>query len=172
MGESDEDIIDLALTLRAMDIDSIPVNFLNSIPTTPFEDKTRAHAAALLENSLPFPFRQSEQRNPRRRRPGSQPALAAAAEPLSGELDVRQRLPDHARTRSLRCPPNDLGSRLRARFAGGDLSSASERQSIQTSLQGDLSCRYFALLVALLVASPRCRRFLRCARSASPACGR
>jgi biotin synthase len=39
MGESDEDIIDLALTLRAMDIDSIPVNFLNSIPKTPFEAK-------------------------------------------------------------------------------------------------------------------------------------
>jgi biotin synthase len=39
MGESDEDIIDLALTLREMGIDSIPVNFLNSIPQTPFENK-------------------------------------------------------------------------------------------------------------------------------------
>ena len=37
MGESDEDIIDLALTVRELDIDSIPVNFLNSIPNTPFE---------------------------------------------------------------------------------------------------------------------------------------
>src|SRR5688500_6959965 len=32
MGESDDDIINLALTLRAMDIESIPVNFLHSIP--------------------------------------------------------------------------------------------------------------------------------------------
>jgi len=39
MGESDDDIINLAMTLRAMDIDSIPVNFLNSIPKTPFEQK-------------------------------------------------------------------------------------------------------------------------------------
>ena len=39
MGESDEDIIDLALSLRAMDVDSIPVNFLTSIAKTPFETK-------------------------------------------------------------------------------------------------------------------------------------
>ena len=39
MGESDEDIIDLALSLRAMDIDSIPINLLTSIPKTPFEDQ-------------------------------------------------------------------------------------------------------------------------------------
>ena len=39
MGESDDDIIDLALSLRAIDIDSIPVNFLTSIPKTPFENK-------------------------------------------------------------------------------------------------------------------------------------
>ena len=70
MGESDEDIIDLALSLRAMDIDSIPVNFLTSIPKTPFEDKKESHAATLPKNSLPFSFRQSEQRNPRRRRQG------------------------------------------------------------------------------------------------------
>lgn len=37
MGETDDDIIDLALTLRQLDIDSIPVNFLSSIPKTPFE---------------------------------------------------------------------------------------------------------------------------------------
>ena len=39
MGESDDDIITLAMTLRAMNIESIPVNFLNSIPKTPFEQK-------------------------------------------------------------------------------------------------------------------------------------
>jgi len=41
MGESDDDIIDLALAVRAMDIDSIPVNFLHPIPKTPFEDRRR-----------------------------------------------------------------------------------------------------------------------------------
>jgi biotin synthase len=36
MGESREDIIDWALALRELDVDSIPVNFLHSIPGTPF----------------------------------------------------------------------------------------------------------------------------------------
>jgi biotin synthase len=37
MGESDEDIMDMALSLRELDVDSIPVNFLHPIPGTPFE---------------------------------------------------------------------------------------------------------------------------------------
>lgn len=36
MGETREDIIDWALALRELDVDSIPVNFLHSIPGTPF----------------------------------------------------------------------------------------------------------------------------------------
>jgi len=35
MGESDDDIIDLALELRALDVKSVPVNFLIPIPGTP-----------------------------------------------------------------------------------------------------------------------------------------
>lgn len=35
MGESDEDIIDLAYAVRELEIDSIPVNFLYPIPGTP-----------------------------------------------------------------------------------------------------------------------------------------
>lgn len=37
MGESDDDIVDLALELRALDVTSVPVNFLIPIPGTPFE---------------------------------------------------------------------------------------------------------------------------------------
>lgn len=37
MGETDDDIIDMALALRELDVESIPVNFLHSIPGTPFE---------------------------------------------------------------------------------------------------------------------------------------
>ena len=37
MGESDDDVIDLALTLREMDVRSVPVNFLIPIPGTPLE---------------------------------------------------------------------------------------------------------------------------------------
>ncbi|WP_035102219.1 biotin synthase BioB [Aneurinibacillus terranovensis] len=37
MGESDEEIVDMALALHELDADSIPVNFLNAIPGTPLE---------------------------------------------------------------------------------------------------------------------------------------
>jgi len=56
MGQSDEDIIDLALTLRAMDIDSIPVNFLHSIPKTPFEQKRELTPQKCLKTLCLFRF--------------------------------------------------------------------------------------------------------------------
>jgi len=37
MGESDDQIVDVAFALRELDADSIPVNFLNAIPGTPLE---------------------------------------------------------------------------------------------------------------------------------------
>jgi biotin synthase len=56
MGESDDDIINLAMTLRAMDIDSIPVNFLNSIPKTPFEQKRELTPQRCLKTLCLFRF--------------------------------------------------------------------------------------------------------------------
>lgn len=56
MGESDDDIIDLAMSLRAMDIDSIPVNFLNSIPKTPFEEKRELTPQRCLKTLCLFRF--------------------------------------------------------------------------------------------------------------------
>lgn len=40
MGESDDDIIDLALSLREMKVDSVPVNFLIPIEGTPLEGRS------------------------------------------------------------------------------------------------------------------------------------
>lgn len=56
MGESDDDIIDLAMTLRAMDIDSIPVNFLHAIPATPFEQKKELTPQRCLKTLCLFRF--------------------------------------------------------------------------------------------------------------------
>jgi len=39
MGESDEEIVDMAYALRELDADSIPVNFLNPINGTPLEGR-------------------------------------------------------------------------------------------------------------------------------------
>jgi biotin synthase len=37
MGETDEDVVELALSLRALRVNSLPVNFLHPIPGTPLE---------------------------------------------------------------------------------------------------------------------------------------
>ncbi len=39
MGESDDDVIDLAMSLRELDVKSVPVNFLIPVPGTSFEGR-------------------------------------------------------------------------------------------------------------------------------------
>lgn len=39
LGETDDDVIDLALALRELEVTSVPVNFLIPIPGTPFHDR-------------------------------------------------------------------------------------------------------------------------------------
>jgi len=56
MGETDDDIIDLALNIRELDIDSIPVNFLNSIPKTPFETVKQLTPQRCLKTLCLFRF--------------------------------------------------------------------------------------------------------------------
>lgn len=41
MGETAEDRVDMAMELRALDVDSIPLNFLNPVPGTPLEGAER-----------------------------------------------------------------------------------------------------------------------------------
>jgi biotin synthase len=56
MGETDDDIIDMALAFRELDVDSIPVNFLNPIPGTPFEDKKQLTPQRCLKTLCLFRF--------------------------------------------------------------------------------------------------------------------
>jgi len=48
LGESPEQRVELALTLRELDVDSVPVNLLNPIPGTPLEEKRELTPADCL----------------------------------------------------------------------------------------------------------------------------
>jgi len=56
MGESDEDILDLAYATREMKIDSIPVNFLHPIEGTPMEGFKNLNATRCLKVLCLFRF--------------------------------------------------------------------------------------------------------------------
>jgi biotin synthase len=48
MGETEEDLLDWAIQLRDLDVDSIPVNFLNPVDGTPLGGRTRLRPAECL----------------------------------------------------------------------------------------------------------------------------
>nr|WP_199622447.1 biotin synthase BioB [Paenibacillus alkalitolerans] len=56
MGETDEEIVDVAYALRELDADSIPVNFLNSIPGTPLEGYAHLNPRKCLKVLALFRF--------------------------------------------------------------------------------------------------------------------
>lgn len=56
MGELVEQRIELALTLKELDVDSVPFNILNPRPGTPLADATRLHPLELLVTISVFRF--------------------------------------------------------------------------------------------------------------------
>lgn len=56
MGETDQEIVEMAFALRELDADSIPVNFLNAIPGTPLEHAGRTPAMKALKVLALFRF--------------------------------------------------------------------------------------------------------------------
>lgn len=54
MGEEFEDRVDLAFTLNELDVESIPVNFLDPRPGTPLEDQSRLKPAECLRSLAMF----------------------------------------------------------------------------------------------------------------------
>ncbi|MGE6629854.1 biotin synthase BioB [Bacillus sp. NPDC077027] len=49
MGETDQQIVEMAFALRKLDADSIPVNFLHAIEGTPLENQLRTHPIKALK---------------------------------------------------------------------------------------------------------------------------
>lgn len=56
MGETDEEIVEMAYALRELDADSIPVNFLNPIPGTPLESLNELNPRKCLKALALFRF--------------------------------------------------------------------------------------------------------------------
>ncbi|CAH1193651.1 Biotin synthase [Paenibacillus plantiphilus] len=56
MGESMQEIVEMAYSLRDLDADSIPINFLNAIPGTPLENAGRTPAMTALKVLALFRF--------------------------------------------------------------------------------------------------------------------
>ena len=56
MGETGEDVVDMAFSLHALNVDSIPVNFLHPVPGTPFGEKTELTPAYCLKVLAMFRF--------------------------------------------------------------------------------------------------------------------
>ena len=56
LGESPEQRLELAYTLKQADIDSVPLNFLNPVPGTPLEEATPLRPLELLRSVALFRF--------------------------------------------------------------------------------------------------------------------
>jgi biotin synthase len=56
LGESEDDLLDLAFALRELDVDSIPVNFLDARPGTPLQDRPLVAASYALRALCMFRF--------------------------------------------------------------------------------------------------------------------
>jgi biotin synthase len=56
MGEKDEDVVHMALELQQLQVHSIPINFLNSIPGTPLQETHRLNARYCLKTLALFRF--------------------------------------------------------------------------------------------------------------------
>lgn len=56
LGESEEDLLDLAFALRRLEVDSVPVNFLDPRPGTPLADRTRVDPRYALRVLCMFRF--------------------------------------------------------------------------------------------------------------------
>jgi biotin synthase len=83
-GRVAEDRVELALTLRELDVDSIPANFLNPIPGTPVEGRRELTPIGCLRILANAAADEPGEGAPRLRRPRGEPALPPAADVRAG----------------------------------------------------------------------------------------
>ena len=115
LGEQNEDVMDLAVSLRELDVDSIPVNFLHAIPGTPMEARSNLTPQYCLKVLCLFRFVNPSKEI--RVAGGREVNLRTLQppEPVPGQLDFRQRLPDDVGPGRHRRPSDDRGSGFRDR---------------------------------------------------------
>ena len=94
MGESDEELADVAFALRELDPDSVPVNFLIPFEGTPLGGQWNLTPQRCLRILAIGPVRLPGRRGPAGRRPRDPPAQPAAARAAYRQLDLPRRLPD------------------------------------------------------------------------------
>ena len=123
MGEEHADLVDVAFTLRELQVESIPVNFLHPIDGTPLAAVRDITPPRLPAGAMPVPADKSPQRAADCRGARAASAHITAAGPVPGQLDLCERLSDDPRPDSRRRLPHDRRPGIRNRTpAGGRLS--------------------------------------------------
>ena len=95
MGERREDVVDLAVTLRDLGVQSIPVNFLNPDRRHAARRPKRSQSPLLPESAGDVSAREPGPRDSNRRRSRAAPWQHASTRLVRGQLDLRRRLPHH-----------------------------------------------------------------------------
>ena len=84
MGETWADRVDLALQLRELDVDVVPVNFLIPIPGTPMEGAGQPDEPGMSHHHRPVSLPSAQANDPGMRRQGGAPARLAVLDVLRG----------------------------------------------------------------------------------------
>ncbi len=92
MGEQRQDVVDLAIALRDLGVESIPVNFLESDRRHSACGPARSQSALLPQGAGHVSPGEPGSRATNRRRPRAAPGQLAAAGAVCGQLDFRRRL--------------------------------------------------------------------------------
>ena len=107
------DLVDVVFALRELDPDSVPVNFLIPFEGTPLAEQWNLTPQRCLRILAMVPLRLPGRGGPARGRARGAPALAAAARPAPGQLDLPRRLSDQRGPGGAGRPGHDRGRRLR-----------------------------------------------------------